>query len=134
MPKMNRATRKGLVSLSIKGQKKMTQNLIKLAEQLGPKSYASAVTNLLLKVQVKAMEYTPVDTGYLKASARSKLVTSTDKGAAGVVYYFAPYATIVHDKSSRPGFLRDAVVEESMVMAEELGLSLNKTMFSKDMA
>jgi hypothetical protein len=118
-------------SFSLRGQKKMMDNLNKLVNELGPDSYGGAMGRMVRSVQTTAMDLTPVDTGYLRSTARGKVVKADSQGAEGVVYYTAPYAAPVH---KRTPYLARAVATEAPVMAEKLGHSLRINMFNKDMA
>lgn len=132
---MSRSSRSRKAKISVKGLDAMDRNLKKLAGEIGPKSYGSSLIPILRKVQASAMEKAPVDTGYLKASARAKLLAANERGALGAVYFFAPYATEVHDDhKTKSGFLTKAMLEEANKYAKDLGVQLVNRMFSKGMS
>jgi hypothetical protein len=140
---LSRKERLKRLPFSLEGQREMMVNIAKLAFELGPETYEGALLHMMQRVQFAAMNNTPVDTGYLKSTARSEVKERGPQGAKGEVSYHAPYAVAVHERTVLQGqtyqgtgtkYLKRAIDSEKPSMESQLGLEIRDRMFSKDMA
>lgn len=107
------------------------QNEIRKAFGLAPvlmaKNLSKAMKGSLLDVQRASMRITPVDTGFLRASHITNMMTPLH----GEVAVLADYAEFVHDGArsmkARP-FLADAVEMESGFVAAEFEKAVQQTL------
>ena len=62
-----------------------------------PNLYRSFMEEVMIMVLRKSLINTPIDTGFLRASARKVVRSSGEKGAFGEISYNAPYSIPVHE-------------------------------------
>lgn len=64
------------------------------------KHFMNAVQKALAYTHLESGKITPIDTGRLRSSTKTK-ANVTSGGVLGIIYNNAPYATFVHDGTSR---------------------------------
>lgn len=130
----------GRAELKLKGIRNMGNNLEKLLKVTAPNVYRSAVIKAMLMVEAESARRVPVDTGNLRYSGlgNARITESSPVGAKGEVGYTAKYAVYVHERTDlrhQPGkeakFLQKAVAHEATRMANDMKVSISKTMFQK---
>lgn len=95
-------------------------------------SLMSAATKSVLDIRKASQEFTPVDTGNLRGSIRSRVLKNKQGRITGEVWYTADYALYVHEmtwtklKSGRHKFLEHAFYLSLGRIKRNLLMSLRK--------
>ena len=89
----------GTLSVEIRGAKELAAKY-KGASNVINRRFLEAVWNAVIYTQRESMMLTPINKGFLRSSTKSD-VRQTNNGILGVVYNTAPYASYVHDGTSK---------------------------------
>jgi len=80
---------------AIKGLDEIERNLRKMAKSMN-KNLVPAMGDIVKTIQRESMKRTPIDTGNLRGSHRSRVIP-TLRGVVGMIYVIASYGLFVHE-------------------------------------
>ena len=129
------------MSLKVTGVDKFSNNLLKLRNKMGPRTYTTIILRALVLIEANSARRTPVDTGNLKLSGlgKARVAVSVPAGTVGYTTNTADYAIYVHERLGlnhpvgEAKFLEKAVNEIAPKIEKMFGVAIKTRMFTKDM-
>ena len=121
-----------VAGFTIRGYNRLLKKLGTIPKALNP-VYVAIVQKSVLKVKKDAQSITPVRTGNLRASARSR-AEGKSNGAWGMVWYKADYAMPVHERtwtnliSGQHKFLERALMQSKSYLRRTTFYELRKAL------
>jgi hypothetical protein len=125
--------------MKLEGLDRFKTNLRTIEDSVVPRTLETAMGKFVLKVQNNAMDRTPVKTGNLRSSYKTKVDAPTKRGILGYVRNTAEYAPYVHERTElkhdtgEAKFLHNAIMAERHELwkqvGKQFGLSLHHRLF-----
>jgi len=120
------------VAFKVVGVEELVSGLKRLSTREAKMAFKGAAREIAIDIQRTAQQRTPVETGFLRQSARNQVLVATNRYANAMIYYLAKYAIYVHEhtwKKHRTGsakFLELAIYAEIRKVKDILVKYINK--------